>query len=239
MTVGAAVRVAGIEVHHAEIQVHAIGTADRRRIAEPETADVAQPAIGSLAVARGGLTGRLTGSLYSNFKFRAARSGGWAKGPARRPGGSMNRKSSAQPATQSSPRSLPSLRKYNCLSGLKPAGPTATSVAGLRGRRLRPARPYGSQEQRTFFQVRPRRAPHAPLMRRSRRGRRFLAESHYLLSPQIPAQSSPQFSAPCQPHCGSAFAPPRFTVARWDFISILLMQNERNPSLRGRATEFS
>ena len=35
-------------------------------------------------------------------------------------------------------------------------------------------------------------------------------------------KAPPQFSAPCQPHCGSAFAPPRFTVARWDFISILL-----------------
>ncbi len=32
------------------------------------------------------------------------------------------------------------------LNGPKPAGPTATSVAGLRGRRLRPARPKGSQK---------------------------------------------------------------------------------------------
>ncbi len=36
------------------------------------------------------------------------------------------------------------------------------------------------------------------------------------------AQSRTQFSAPCPPHCGSAVAPPRFAVARWDFISILL-----------------
>ena len=35
------------------------------------------------------------------------------------------------------------------------------------------------------------------------------------------AQRTAQFSAPCPPHCGSAFAPPR-AVARWDFISILL-----------------
>ncbi|WP_300400972.1 hypothetical protein, partial [uncultured Rikenella sp.] len=27
-----------------------------------------------------------------------------------------------------------------------------------------------------------------------------------------------------------------FSVARWDFISILLSQNKRNPSLSGRAT---
>ncbi len=47
--------------------------------------------------------------------------------------------------------------------------------------------------------------PHAPLMRRCARGRRFPSESRYSLS----TQSSPQFSAPCPPHCGSAFAPPR------------------------------
>ncbi len=45
-----------------------------------------------------------------------------------------------------------------------------------------------------------------------RTGRRF-CESRYSLSAQIPAQSatqsSLQFSAPCRPHCGSAFAPPR------------------------------
>ena len=49
-----------------------------------------------------------------------------------------------------------------------------------------------------------------------RTGRRF-CESRYSLSAQIPAQSAPQsslqFSAPCQPHCGSAFAPPRFSRA--------------------------
>ena len=53
------------------------------------------------------------------------------------------------------------------------------------------------------------------------------------------AQSKAQFSASCPPHCGSAFAPPRFAVARWDFISILLSQNEQNPSLGGRVTAFS
>ena len=109
------------------------------------------------------------------------------------------------------------------LNGPKPAGPTATSVAGLRGRRLRPARPKGSQELRhqhrpilvsgcalrgwaegpahrpggstnrksnIFFitpirWVRPRRAPHAPLKRRPRRGRRFREESRYSLSVQV------------------------------------------------------
>ncbi len=41
-------------------------------------------------------------------------------------------------------------------------------------------------------------------------------------------RSSAQSTDPCRPHCGSAFAPPHF-----NFISILLSQNERNPSLGG------
>ena len=45
--------------------------------------------------------------------------------------------------------------------------------------------------------------PHAPLKRRPRRGRRPKGRTST-------AQSTPQFSAPCQPHCGSAVAPPRF-----------------------------
>ena len=54
-TVGAVARVAGIEVRHAEMQAHPIAAAHRRRIAEPAAADAAQPAIGSLAEARGRL----------------------------------------------------------------------------------------------------------------------------------------------------------------------------------------
>ena len=123
-----------------------------------------------------------------------------------------------------------------------------------------------------FSEVRPRRAPHAPLKRRSRRERRFLKESRYSLltysssppaessnelrrvaalrlpgrrtarlkEPQKPGpshrpnphlmlgparrenrlrfsrpknstpKSTAQFSAPYQPHCGSACAPPHF-----------------------------
>jgi len=41
-------------------------------------------------------------------------------------------------------------------------------------------------------------------------------------------------SASLRLRCRSA----AFAVARWDFISILLSQNERNPLLRGRATDF-
>ncbi len=54
-TVATAARVAGIEVRHAEMQAHPIAAAHRRRIAEPAAADAAQPAIGSLAEARGGV----------------------------------------------------------------------------------------------------------------------------------------------------------------------------------------
>ena len=54
-SVGAVVREAGIEGRHVEIQVHPVAAAHRRRIAEPVVADGAQRAIGSLAVARGGM----------------------------------------------------------------------------------------------------------------------------------------------------------------------------------------
>ena len=76
----------------------------------------------------------------------------------------------------------------------KPAGPTVTSVAGLRGRRLRPARLCEPQE------LGPKRSPVCASLRL-----RFRSA---------------------------------VSVARWNFISILLLQNERNPSLSGRATEF-
>ena len=65
-TVGAAVRVAGIEVLRVETQVHPIAAADRRRIAEPAVADATRPARRGGAVTRGGPTGRSTGSLYPN-----------------------------------------------------------------------------------------------------------------------------------------------------------------------------
>ena len=113
--------------------------------------------------------------------------------------------------------------------GLSPT-PPRRSAPGRQGRRF-----YEPQKQHFLYYpirwVRPRRAPHAPLMRRPCRGRRFRTESRYSLSAQIPAQSSaqrgaktgngfrtrrtsaaqssPQFSVPCQPHCGSACAPPR------------------------------
>ena len=76
---------------------------------------------------------------------------GWAEGPARRPGGSTNRKNTA------------------------------------------------SIHHPTFCEVRPRRASPAPLWRRCARGRRPKDRT---------AQSTAQFFAPCQPHCGSAVAPP-------------------------------
>ncbi len=61
---------------------------------------------------------------------------GWAEGPARRPGGSKNRRSNAFFCQVQPCRPI----------GPKPAGPKATSVAGLRGGRLWPARLYESQK---------------------------------------------------------------------------------------------
>ncbi len=52
-TVGAAVRAAGIEPRHVEIQAHAIGTTDRGSPAETVVADAAQRARIPSAIARG------------------------------------------------------------------------------------------------------------------------------------------------------------------------------------------
>lgn len=52
-TVGAVVRVTGIESRRVEPQVHAVRAADRRSPTVSVVADAPQRAIGSLAVARG------------------------------------------------------------------------------------------------------------------------------------------------------------------------------------------
>ena len=154
----------------------------------------------------------------------------------------------------------------------KPAGPTATSVAGLRDGRLRPARPLGSQKHSTHSSPKALVLGLAPITpRRSapeRRGRRpkgsqklspFItpilrssSSTNNSSSPPAEAQraprscspprgvaancaaqraakarptaqpnSPPQFSAPCPPHCGSAFAPPHFRApARFIYIRL-------------------
>ena len=149
-------------------------------------------------------------------------------------------------------------------SGRSLRGPKATLVAGLRDRRLRPARLCEPQKHSThsshnflnfglsptppsgFAAGRQGRRPKgrkstdhsppkavgfvlgapplAPLKRRPCRGRRFCESRYSLLAPnpaKSKAQSSPQFSAPCPPHCGSAFAPPRFRApARFIYIRL-------------------
>ena len=161
-------------------------------------------------------------------------------------------------------------------SGRSLRGPKATLVAGLRDRRLRPARLCEPQKHSThsshnflnfglsptppsgFAAGRQGRRPKgrkstdhsppkavgfvlgapplAPLKRRPCRGRRFCESRYSLLAPnpaKSKAQSSPQFSAPCPPHCGSAFAPPRFRApAR--FIYIRLAPKELNRFFRHR-----
>ncbi len=103
----------------------------------------------------------------------------------------------------------------------------ATHCATLRVAKARPNSPP----------VRPRRASPAPLKRRCARGRRPKGRKSTAL---VFAQST----APCPPHCDSAFAPPLVaffpralgdsTVARRDFISILLIA-KRVKSLFRRA----
>ena len=147
--------------------------------------------------------------------------------PRRKPGGSTNRKNSAQPATHSSPRSFMCAVRLRCIllmlfaargdatssnelqsaawgggelrgskSRRSPTKSKAQSTALTVGFGLSPTPPSGfaaGRQARRFYEpqkqhflyypirwVRPRRAPHAPLMRRSRRGRRF-SESRYSL----------------------------------------------------------
>ena len=144
--------------------------------------------------------------------------------------------------------------------------------ASLRGGRLRPARPVGSQEQHLVHRsklsgssltyscsssavsatssVELQSAAWGGGELRGSKSRRSIAQGPANGTAQSSSKSTAQFCAPCQPHCGSAVAPPvplgtrkiarsiPIPVARWDFISILLSQNERNPSLGGRATDF-
>ncbi len=49
-----------------------------------------------------------------------------------------------------------------------------------------------------------------PRSEASARTTRWVARAQPKAQPTSSAPSSPQFSAPCQPHCGSATAPPRF-----------------------------
>ncbi len=53
------------------------------------------------------------------------------------------------------------------------------------------------------------------------------------------AQSVPQFSAPCQPHCGSAVAPPRLPSPAAILAGLAHRQPAEYALLSGRATDFT
>ncbi len=83
--------------------------------------------------------------------------------------------------------------------GIKDAPPQARRLCEPHEHRIHSPPP--------FCEVRPRRAPHAPLMRRPRRGRRSLAESRYSLSAyssSLPAGAQPSLRK-C--HCLSGSKP--------------------------------
>ena len=129
----------------------------------------------------------------------------------------------------------PNLQKCNCLSGLKPAGPK-TSIASC-------GPPRSEASARATLRVaeaQPKARPKSQIQPTdpfsAQRGGKTV--TGFPSRKTGTAQSPAQFSAPCPHHCGSAVDPPRFTVARWDFISILLSQNEQNPLLSGRATDY-
>ena len=112
-------------------------------------------------------------------RVRAARSPGGPK--AQRAGPAVLRTAKARSTARPNPPPV----YHHILSGsaCRPS-PRAAKPLGDRAGDLKVATiPAPALPQ--FCRVRPRRAPHAPLMRRPRRGRRFREESRYSLSVQV------------------------------------------------------
>ena len=112
-------------------------------------------------------------------QVRAARSPGGPK--AQRAGPAVLRTAKARSTARPNPPPV----YHHILSGsaCRPS-PRAAKPLGDRAGDLKVATiPAPALPQ--FCRVRPRRAPHAPLMRRPRRGRRFREESRYSLSVQV------------------------------------------------------
>ena len=98
-------------------------------------------------------------------QIRAARSGGGPNDPARRPG---DPKGSQVFSLTHHPTHRPFITTFCRVR------PVAHPPEALRAWATRPATQRVARARPLCDEVRPRRAPHAPLMRRSRRGRRFL-----------------------------------------------------------------
>ena len=134
---------------------------------------------------------------------------GWAKGPARKPGGSTGRKSTAifcrvrpQPVCKSSPPAVNATSSDELQSA-------AWGGGGLRGSKSR--RSSAQSKTQLTAQI------SAPCSAR-RSGKTVTG---FPARRTVTAQSTAQFFAPCAPHCGSAFAPPRFRApARFIYIRL-------------------
>ncbi len=90
-----------------------------------------------------------------------------------------------------------------------PGGPKAQRAGPAAQRAARAPHPFTAP----FSEVRPRRAPHAPLMRRSRRGRRF-CESRYSLSVQADEACGAHSNVSCGPPRSEASARATLRVAK-------------------------
>ncbi len=143
------------------------------------------------------------------FRVRAARSGGGPNGPARRPGGSTNRKSTAHSSSGAPPRAAKTSpdSAHSCWARQQFAASGECNeprrVAVRRWRRT--ARLCESQLQRPI---------HRPRFARFVLGAPPRA-ADASFSPRPAVQRTallalPQSTVPCPPHCGSAVAPPRF-----------------------------
>ena len=184
------------------------------------------------------------GALNEHRELRASRWGG-SFGPR----GSASRRNSINKSAQTTTKGSAQFCRVRA----------ARSGGGPKAQRAGPAVLRTAEAQHFLSDSSSARPPHAPLKRRPRRGRRF-CESRYSLLAQNPAKSkaqptapcsarrsgktvagfpaprtgkaqcSPQFSAPCQPHCGSAVAPPRLPSPAGISSRFCSPQNERNPS---------
>ncbi len=93
------------------------------------------------------------------------------------------------------------LRKCNCLSGLKPVGPKTSMASCGSPRPEASARAPPKGRRSTANKFSPIQVPFS-----AQRGSKTV--TGFRTRKTVAAQRSPQFSAPCQPHCGSACAPP-------------------------------
>ncbi len=125
-------------------------------------------------------------------RVRAARSGGGPK--AQRAGPAVRRTAEAQHFLSDSSSARPPAPAYGVRCAPRTAIPLRIALLALQA-----VEACGAHSNVSCGPPRPEA---------SARATRWVARAQPKAQPTSSAQSSPQFSAPCPPHCGSAIAPP-------------------------------